>query len=294
MAAFFCLQKNPLKVPLAFPSKPLLTQIKWHHQKKSGGVMKQLKKLSLCVCAAFLLVSGCSSVHQERVHPVADIFVQFDAGQSVFNNRYALTERLNSVLAGYEKRPVVVVVASGNKQEDFTLAVSRLYSIVNAVDVDADYRVLVKPLERFEQRDRVGIYHAENWGAFEKAYMHDGDYSWVDGSNGIYRSSDERLFMAVPTMRHLQPVGSNGLQQTASLLEALGWSLQLIGEEPEPSDVHLNDIQIVTLEKVASRIEVSLLLDDVIGELMPGCDYEVVAGERLVKVWKKDLIGKIL
>ena len=256
--------------------------------------MKQFKKLSLCVCAAFLLVSGCSSVQQERVHPIADLFVQFDADQSVFNNRYALTERLNSVLAGYEKRPVVVVVASGNKQEDFTLAVSRLYSIVNTVDVDADYRVLVKPLERFEQRDRVGIYHAESWGAFEKHYMHDSDYSWVDGTNGIYRTSDERLFMAVPTMRHLQPVGSNGLQQTASLLEALGWSLQFIGEEPERSDVYLNDIQIVTLEKVASRIEVSLLLEDVIGDLIPGCDYEVVAGERLVKVWKKDLIEEIL
>lgn len=256
--------------------------------------MKLLKEFRICIFATLSLVSGCYSVHQERVYPVADIFVQFEAGQSVFNNRYALTERLSSVLDGYEKRPVIVVVASGNKQEDFTLAVSRLYSIVNAVDVDADYRVLVKPLERFEHRDRVGIYHAENWGTFEKAYMHDSDYSWVDGSNGIYRSADERLFMAVPTMRHLQPVGTNGLQQTASLLEAVGWSLQLIGEEPEPSNVHLNDILIVTLEKVASRIEVSLLLDDVIGQLMPGCDYKVVDGERLVKVWKKDLIGEIL
>ena len=256
--------------------------------------MKQLKKLSLCVCAAVVMVSGCSSVHQERVHPVADIFVQFDAGQSAFNNKYVLTDRLNNALAGYEKRPVVVAVASGNKQEDFTLAVSRLYSIVDAVDVNADYRVLVKPLERFEQRDRVAIYHAESWGAFEKAYMHDGDYSWVDGSNGIYRSSDERLFMAVPTLRHLQPVGATGIEQAASLLEALGWSLQLIGEQPESSDVHLKNIQIVTLQTVASRIEVDLLLEDVMGELMPGCDYEVVAGERLVKVWKKDLIGKIL
>lgn len=256
--------------------------------------MKQFNKISLCMGVAMVLMSGCSSVPQERVHPIADMFVQFDAGEFAFNNRYALTARLHQVLARYEKRPVVVVVASGDQPADFTLAVFRLYSIVNAVDVDADYRVLVKPLERSEQRDRVAIYHAKSWGVFEKNYMHDGDYSWVDGSEGIYRSADERLLMAVPTMRHLQPVGANGMQQAASLLEAVGWSLQLIGEEPIPTDVYLKDIQIVTLEQIASHMEVSLLLDDVMGKLMPGCEYEVVTGERLVRVWKKKLIGKKL
>lgn len=250
--------------------------------------MKQLKNLSFCACTALALISGCSSMQPERVYPTADTFIQFDAAQSAFNNRYVLAERLNNVLAKYKERPVVVVVASGDSQKDFTLAVSRLYSIVNSIDVDADYRVLVKPLERFEQRDRVAIYHAENWGEFERSYMHDGDYSWVDGSNAIYRSSDKRLFMAIPSMRHLQPVGETGMEQVASLLEALGWSLLLIGEEPASSEVHLTNIRVVTLEKFASRIEISLLLDEIIGQLMPNCDYEVVADEKIVKVWKKD------
>lgn len=256
--------------------------------------MNQLKNLSISMFTALALLSGCSSVHQERADPSADMFIQFDAGKSVFNNRYALTERLSDALSVYEKRPLVVVVATGNESEEYTLAVSRLFSIVNALKVDADYRVIVKPMERLEQRDRVAIFHAESWGAFEKDYMYEGDYSYVDGSNGIYRSSDERLFMAIPTTRQLIPSGVNGVKQMESLLEKLGWAFEFIGKVPELPNVHLNSIRVVTLENVASRHEISLLLEDVMSELIPGCDYEVVADKRLVKVWNKDLIGEIL
>lgn len=249
--------------------------------------MKYFRSLGIAVFAIWS--AGCTSIQSERMYPVAELFIQFEEGESSFNNRFVLSEQMNEALSFYDNKPVVVVVAAGNDESDFTLAVSRLYSILGSVDVDANFRVLVKPLERVEQRNRVAIYHSDEWSSFEKQYMHDGEYSWVDGSGGIFRSSDERLFMAVPTKKKITPSGSTSIERLTSLLDALGWSVLLVGgadDDETSSRVALGSIELVTLESEATSAEVELLLKGVMGDFFHDYKYEVMADGKLVKVWK--------
>lgn len=251
-----------------------------------GFDMNTLKYFSMAlVCSVFLNV-GCTSVQPERKYPVPEFFLQFEAGDGSFNNRYALTERLNNALLAYDKRPVVVMVASANTAEDYQLAIARLFSVTNEVAVDADFRVLVKPLERLEHKDSVAIYHAPSWSIFHKHYMADSDFTFIDNSGGVYRSSDARLYLLKPLQRTITPDGNTALEQLQSVLSQVGWELTVALPDSYQTTNVLQSLKVVTLEEDASSHEVTYLLKSILPDLLPGCDFTVDPVGNRVNIWK--------
>lgn len=248
--------------------------------------MNTLKCFSISVVCSVFLTVGCTSVQPERKYPVPEVFLQFDAGNGSFNNRYALTDRLNRALSAYDKRPVVVMVASANTIEDYHLAISRLFSVTNDIAVDADFRVLVKPLERLEQKDSVAIYHAPSWSIFHKRYMANSDFTFIDNSGGVYRSSDARLFLIKPLQRTITPVGNTALEQLGSVLSQVGWELTLSLPDNYQTINVLQSLKVVTLEEHASSHEVTYLLKSILPDLLPGCDFTVDPVSKRVNIWK--------
>lgn len=242
-----------------------------------------MKKMRVLLTLSALTLSACSLLSTDEVrYPAPDFFVQFESGGSVLNNSYQLTQRLAAGFDRFAEPPLVVVVGSGKTEEDYTLAVSRLYAIAD-VGVHADYRVLVQPLEREEQRDRVGIYLVPSWGEFERRYMLAGDYSQVPGSGGVYRASDKRLFLATPTNRVIHPTGSEPAEQLDSLLNELGWSLHADGDAL-PRGKLIGHIQVVTIEPVATSGEITKLLGQIGHQVLPGCQYSVLPETRQVTI----------
>ena len=254
--------------------------------------MKRLKNLNTALYTSLVLLAGCASSQPERINPVADLFVQFEEGDSSFNNRFELKEHLEKELSSYKQRPVVVVVASGNTSEEYSLATARLNSIVNEIEFDADYRVFVKPLERSEQKDKVAIYHTDKWDAFHKKFMRDGDYSVVNGSKDIYRSSDERLFLTNPTKRVFHPEGKDQLEQLQNVLSELGWVLEVNDTSSDFSKLKVNKLEVVTLENHASFSEVRLFVSGYLEELLPYFQFDVDEEHKQVRVWSTARYGE--
>lgn len=257
--------------------------------------MNQLSKISISIALCVGLCGGCTSVIFERVDPVPDFFMQFDAGESAINNSFSLNQKLKNTLVQKQKgskKPVLVMVASGDGQQDYDLAVSRLFSFANASSIDADFRVLVKPLERAEQANRVAIYNIGDWDEFSKSYLESGDFSWVLGSGAVYRSSDKRLFLSSPLKRKIVPAGSNQLEQLGDALSQLGWNIQSSQASLKGVDaIKVGPLNIVTLEPMASKSEITLLVKEYLKEFLPAHDFIVIGEDKVVRVWNNSLYG---
>lgn len=250
----------------------------------------QIMKLS--AVATLSLLCGCTTIQVERKDPVPSVFVDFNSGSADFNNKYELSEALNKKLYEMESKPKLVFVASGDDKKDFDLATKRLYSLKRALDTDIDYRVLVKPIMREEQRSRMAVYIVSNWNEFNKSYMTGSDYSSINGANGLFRSSDKRLYLVSPMKRKYSPIGNTVLEQLGDLLLYVGWGLEYIDALNISSDKTIKDVEFVTLEKIASSNEIELLVDDLISFAIPGLGFLINEEERVVQVFEKNKFGE--
>lgn len=245
---------------------------------------KAIRKLGM-VCTLPLLFSACSTIQPERSFPQPELVVDFSSDTTSFNNSYFLNQTLNASNKGHKEIPCFVFVASGNSIADYNLAVARMYSIITKVDNPANFKLLVNPVERDEQRSRLAIYRVDDWDLFTKNYMQKSDLTIVEGAPGIFRSSDKRLFVARPTKQVFYPSGSNPFNQLNDVLQQLGWRLSLI-----PNEVlgkRIGQLEVVTIDSVASSSEISLLLDDLSKTIFDGYLYEISAELKTVKLIKK-------
>lgn len=256
--------------------------------------MKIIRFLS---CAALVVaIAGCaipiiSKKQVEREKPVPAFFVEYEKGTAELNNRYVIKQRIDRLSAQYEKKPVFVLVANGNDIQEYSLAVSRLFSISN-ISEENSFRVLVMPLERREQANRVAVYHAQSWNSFNKEYMAAGEFSLVEGADGVYRSSDKRLFYAEPAKTKLMLDGNWQVEQLDRALTQLGWSLD--AEKVELSDeekVFVRSIDVVTLGPVATRSEVKLLVSAFVDKAFPSHSFSVNSESKKVRIWKVNIVG---
>ncbi|PKG68614.1 hypothetical protein [Pseudoalteromonas sp. GutCa3] len=272
--------------------------------------MRVINSTGFIFIVSSLLLTGCSQLpakvqnileplvyplanieQEERVAPNPNFFINFSNGVSDFNNSFLFQELLSNssdlVLNG---RPVVVFVANGNNHKDYELAISRLYSVVNTEAFDAEYRIIVKPLEREEQRNRLAVYLTDDWNYLKKQFMYNSDYSLVAGDNGVYRSSDERLLLARPSKFTFHPKSGDGVNQLKELLVYLGWDINTDNVVAPISIAKINKVDLVTLNSIASRSEVNLILSELFPKVLPNFTFLISDSERVVRVIKKDIL----
>ena len=112
--------------------------------------------------------------------------------------------------------------------------------------------------------------------------MMDGDFSWIEESNGVFKSEDERYFMLIPQTKFVTFfANANNLN---TLVSALGWTLNVSNANQVITDKKLKSekFSYATIGKVASSDEMSHILDR--------ADYLIPRGHKV----SLDAVNKVV
>ena len=243
--------------------------------------------VSVIICFS-ALVTGCSINNVERISPVPDFFIQFEQDKAELNNKYLIKEKINKVAKGVkeDEKIVWVVVASGNSAKDYSLAVRRMYNFSNAIQ-DEDVRVVIQPLERKEQVNMVAVYHTAEWNDKSKAFFLDNEFSKLISVDGVYRSSDKRLFYATPTKRKLLLSGKGVITQFDNALHQLGWSLDATNANwSYEKQFSVPSVEVILLGDKATEYEINLLAKTFIEKALAEHEFDIDFENRTVRLWQ--------
>ncbi|NJI86960.1 hypothetical protein [Shewanella sp. Iso12] len=234
-----------------------------------------------------LLCAGCSIGQPERKSPKPLMIVQFKASNTSINNRVVLRQKLVNALRTPVERPIVLLVAAGNDEDDFSLAATRLHSFIEAIGptVDADYKLLVKPSERTEMSNNILVYVTDSWDEKIKSFAYNADFSKVDGAGDIYRASDKRLFIARATSRTISSSGVDQYSQLSGFVSELCWNVDLSANSnplSESEKIFISGINVVTNESCATTQEISLFMDAYLSKYLSGFSYKTDTKSRTV------------
>ncbi|WP_045391769.1 hypothetical protein [Vibrio rotiferianus] len=211
---------------------------------------------------ASISLIGCQTTQYDEAFRPA-FFVKFSQGSSTLNNIFYIEEKLEQKIKLYEKEPTVVLVAYGVTAEEYSLALNRFYAISR--NTQTDVRVLVKPIEKQEDKQLVAVHVVQEWNAKVRKAFDAQEFSEIPQLHNVYSGDDDRYFYRQPKARTIVlPKGNSGTQLVA-LGKQLGWKVDVSEmNQSLMKTVNLQRVAVNTLADNASSHEMKLIMKGVL------------------------------
>ncbi|MDC5870277.1 hypothetical protein OPW39_15825 [Vibrio europaeus] len=237
------------------------------------------KKLIGVVLAVFM--SGCAA-QKQNIDP--NFFIKFDSNSGDVNNVFALKQRFGQTQHLFkEKQPTYVLVAHGQTEGDFNLALERAHAISQAINTDV--RILVKKQEREEQADLLAVHAVNDWNRSVRAVFESQDYTRSVELDAVISSDNARFYYRFPVAKSYQFKSKSADKQLVEFAKKIGWEIDIANaNEKLLSDIDIKSVRINTLESIASTNEVRLIFEELVEHWLPGHTVSVQALEQKIIV----------
>ncbi len=242
-----------------------------------------IKTLPLVMVVSLLVGCQVTPLHQVDDYPA--FFVRYAEDVDAFNNEFALRQHVDRMFHSDDQQRRLTLVASANNQAEYQLAATRVNTLLEHLDRATEVSVFLKPAERAEQHQVIAVYRGQPASAGIQRGLMASDYSEIDGLDGLYDAADERILFTRLLNRELSVSGETFNHQLASVLQQLGWSLEM---DVLPYDIKPHAIQrvrLVTLDPVASVSEIHSLLESLLSSFIPTAQFHVSDQYKVVSVW---------
>lgn len=240
----------------------------------------------LAIISGVLMLAGCAA--SSNVEPITisqkepEFFIKFERGSAIVNNKFILREKFNQRNELIKSRPMVLMQSYADTIDAYQLALFRLENLKDALDVDAEFRLFVKRAERSELADFVAITIGDSSETIDERIYSQNFYSEIQGADGVYKEDSKRLLLARPISKDIIPEGETIIEQINFILSDLGWSLVDKGCEVPHEIKRIQKLKVVTLSNDATQSEVMSLLNGLVNEVTPYCEFQFSESKKTV------------
>lgn len=239
-------------------------------------------------------LSACT-VKPSGPYSMPSFIVSFEKSSTNFNNRFNLSQYLSTLAQSLNRkhrggqRPIIVVVGAGSSLSDYQLLLRRWQSIKAITDLpDADYRLVIRENDHSNRLDRLSFFGVDTWNRLAQDTTQYADAVWLPEVEMAYPSDSVRLFFHRAQAHWVSWKGKNIQDQWTSGIEALGWTVKGDICPKNDCDPLPERLAVVTLQPVASREEIQLLMSGLIKRFLPNHRYQLHAAHKQIVIWKPE------
>lgn len=236
----------------------------------------RLSSLGILIVA----LSGCASTTPE-MQP--SFFVEFTEGSSALNNVFVLEKKLKKLKSGSNNQSSIILVANGHSEQDYNLALERMFGISKLLD--SDVRVLVKESDVHSSNNLISVHSVLRWDEETRKQFEDAEFSDISQLNAIYRGDLKRSYYIAPKSREITTESKAMKDQLIEVGKKLGWDMDISNMEFGDKEYSFNSLTVNTLSpKGANSFEMKIIVENIIDTWFPKNEFDLNLRKRVVTI----------